>query len=49
MFPYAMVARQDNENLYLIYSDDLIHWDSGNLLMAPKYPWEFVQIGNCGS
>jgi len=44
-----MVARQDNENLYLIYSDDLIHWDSCNLLMAPKYLWEFVQIGNCDS
>jgi predicted GH43/DUF377 family glycosyl hydrolase len=46
---YAMVARQDNENLYLIYSDDLYRWDGGSILMAPKYPWEFVQIGNCGS
>src|SRR5205814_9093643 len=24
---YAMIARQDNENLYLIYSDDLRTWD----------------------
>lgn len=46
---YAMVARQDNENLYLIYSNDLLHWEGGHVLMAPKYPWEFVQIGNCGS
>ncbi len=46
---YAMVARQDNENLHLIYSDDLHHWDSGEVLLGPKYPWEFVQIGNCGS
>ncbi|PPJ49044.1 glycosidase [Rhizobium sp. KAs_5_22] len=46
---YAMVARQDNENLYLIYSDDLYHWDGGEKLMSPKLPWEFVQIGNCGS
>jgi predicted GH43/DUF377 family glycosyl hydrolase len=46
---YAMVARQDNENLYLIYSDDLYSWESGQALLQPKYPWEFVQIGNCGS
>lgn len=46
---YAMIARQDNENLYLIYSDDLYTWESGELLMRPKFPWEFVQIGNCGS
>lgn len=46
---YAMVARQDNENLYLIYSDDLYTWNGGSILMAPEYPWEFVQIGNCGS
>ena len=26
---YAMIARQDNENLYLIYSDDLYTWDGG--------------------
>ena len=46
---YAMVARQDNENLYLIYSDDLYTWEGGRTLLRPKYPWEFVQIGNCGS
>lgn len=46
---YAMVARQDNENLYLIYSDDLHSWEGGRLLLKPEYPWEFVQIGNCGS
>jgi predicted GH43/DUF377 family glycosyl hydrolase len=46
---YTMVARQDNENLHLVQSEDLLHWDSGRPLMSPKYPWEFVQIGNCGS
>jgi predicted GH43/DUF377 family glycosyl hydrolase len=46
---YAMVARQDNENLHLIYSDDLYHWDSGEVLLRPHHPWEFVQIGTCGS
>jgi len=46
---YAMIARQDNENLYLIYSDDLYSWEGGRLFLQPEYPWEFVQIGNCGS
>lgn len=47
---YAMIARQDNENLYLIYSDDLHTWDDGgHAILKPEFPWEFVQIGNCGS
>ena len=46
---YAMIARQDNENLYLIYSDDLYRWDGGEAILKPQFPWEFVQIGNCGS
>jgi predicted GH43/DUF377 family glycosyl hydrolase len=46
---YAMIARQDNENLYLIYSDDLYCWNGGEAILKPRSPWEFVQIGNCGS
>jgi predicted GH43/DUF377 family glycosyl hydrolase len=46
---YAMIGRQDNENLYLIYSDDLSCWDGGQAIMKPLFPWEFVQIGNCGA
>jgi predicted GH43/DUF377 family glycosyl hydrolase len=46
---YAMIARQDNENLYLIYSDDVHTWDGGQAILKPEFPWEFVQIGNCGS
>ena len=44
-----MIGRQDNENLYLIYSDDLYCWQEGIAILSPKFPWEFVQIGNCGS
>jgi predicted GH43/DUF377 family glycosyl hydrolase len=46
---YAMIARQDSENLYLLYSDDLLHWEEGRQLMRPEFAWQFVQIGNCGS
>lgn len=46
---YAMIVRHDNENLYLIYSDDLHNWEGGEPILQPEYPWEFIQIGNCGS
>jgi len=46
---FAMIGRQDNENLYLIYSDDLYTWNGGRSILQPEYPWEFVQIGSCGS
>ncbi len=46
---YAMIGRQDGENLFYLRSDDLLHWDEGTPLLAPVYPWELVQMGNCGS
>ncbi len=46
---FAMIGRQDNENLHLIYSDDLYTWEGGQAFLQPQYPWEFVQLGNCGS
>ena len=46
---YAMIGRQDNENLYILYSDDLHVWNGGQLILQPKFPWEIVQVGNCGS
>ena len=46
---YAMLSRQDNENIYLMYSDLLHFWYTRQILLRPTYPWEFVQIGNCGS
>lgn len=47
---YLMVGRQDGKNLYLLRSENLTCWDDeGVLLMEPRYPWEFIQIGNCGS
>ena len=46
---YYMLGRQDGQNLFLLKSDDLLTWNAGTLLMEPKFPWEFIQIGNCGS
>lgn len=46
---YAMISRQDNENVFLMYSEHLHFWYSKQLILKPTYPWEFVQLGNCGS
>jgi predicted GH43/DUF377 family glycosyl hydrolase len=46
---YVTLGRQDNKNIWLNASDDLLHWESGAKLIEPRYPWEFVQMGNCGS
>jgi predicted GH43/DUF377 family glycosyl hydrolase len=46
---YFMLSRQDNENLWLTSSDDFSSWNGGEKIITPKWPWEFIQIGNCGS
>lgn len=46
---YAMAARLDNENLYYMESDDVLWWDNAERIQTPKFPWELIQIGNCGS
>ena len=45
---YAMIGRQDGETLSYIESNDICEWSTGTRILAPRYPWEFVQIGNCG-
>ncbi len=46
---YAMLSRQDDENILLMYSDNIHFWQTPSLLLAPAQPWEFVKIGTCGS
>jgi predicted GH43/DUF377 family glycosyl hydrolase len=46
---YAMLSRQDNENIYLMFSDNVHFWYERKVLLKPTFPWELVQIGNCGS
>ena len=46
---YAMISRQDNENIFLMYSDQLHFWYTKQIILKPTFPWEFVQLGNCGS
>jgi len=46
---YAMLSRQDNENIYLMFSDNIHFWNERQVLLRPTFPWELVQLGNCGS
>ena len=46
---YVMVSRQGGEKMSIMYSNDLYVWDEFKTLMEPLYPWEMVQLGNCGS
>jgi predicted GH43/DUF377 family glycosyl hydrolase len=46
---YAVLARVDGVNNYLMYSNNFYEWDNPVLIQEPRYPWEFTQIGNCGA
>jgi predicted GH43/DUF377 family glycosyl hydrolase len=46
---YVMLGRQDAENIYVMFSDHLHFWHTTQLILEPRFPWEFIQLGNCGS
>jgi len=46
---YAMLSRQDNENIYLMFSDNVHFWNERQVLLKPEFSWELIQLGNCGS
>lgn len=45
----AMLSRQDDENILLMYSDNIHFWQAPQQLLCPAQPWEFIKLGNCGS
>ena len=46
---YVMLSRQDGENNHIMFSDNIHFWQETEIIQEPEYPWEFIQIGNCGS
>ncbi|MFO7884534.1 MAG: glycoside hydrolase family 130 protein [Desulfobacteraceae bacterium] len=46
---YAMLSRQGGENNHIMFSDNLHFWQTSQVIQEPEQPWEFIQIGNCGS
>jgi predicted GH43/DUF377 family glycosyl hydrolase len=46
---FAMLSRQDDESIFLMYSDNIHFWNERQLLIKPAFPWELIKIGNCGA
>lgn len=46
---YVMLSRQDNENLFIMFSDSPHHWSNPQIIFRPTAMWESVKVGNCGS
>lgn len=46
---YVMLSRQDGENNRIMFSGHLHFWQESSIIQEPAYPWEFIQLGNCGS
>jgi len=46
---YAMLCRIDGASNYISYSDNINIWRKVKLIQKPKFPWDLVQVGNCGS
>ncbi len=46
---YAALSRQDNENNYLMLSENVRFWHETERIQIPERPWELTQLGNCGS
>ena len=46
---FVVASRLDGENIYLLRSDNIHFWNESKLVHQPRYPWEFIQVGNCGS
>jgi predicted GH43/DUF377 family glycosyl hydrolase len=44
-----MLGRQDGRSLSLMASDRPERWETARVLLEPCFPWEFIQLGNCGS
>ncbi|HXF09501.1 MAG TPA: glycoside hydrolase family 130 protein [Desulfuromonadaceae bacterium] len=46
---YAMISRQDDENILIMFSNNIHFWAEPKVLLSPAQPWEFIKMGNCGS
>jgi predicted GH43/DUF377 family glycosyl hydrolase len=46
---YVMLSRQDGENNRIMFSDNIHFWQESEIIQEPEQPWEFLQVGNCGS
>ncbi len=46
---FVMLSRQDGQNNHIMFSDNIHFWQKFRIIQEPERPWEFIQVGNCGS
>lgn len=46
---YVMLCRSDGVSNSISFSDNITVWRKSSFLQRPQFPWELVQMGNCGS
>jgi predicted GH43/DUF377 family glycosyl hydrolase len=46
---YVMLSRQDDQNLFIMFSESPHYWSDPCIILRPKEMWEYSKIGNCGS
>ncbi|MFY7653181.1 MAG: response regulator, partial [Chitinophagaceae bacterium] len=46
---FVMLARIDGVNNFIMYSNNINLWGEAIKIQSPSFPWEFIQVGNCGS
>ncbi len=46
---YVITSRQDTENIFIMTSNNLYNWNDAKVIKMSEHPWEFIQVGNCGS
>lgn len=46
---YAMISRVKGQQMCILSSDDIRFWHGAQTIGYSLEPWEFVQVGNCGS
>jgi predicted GH43/DUF377 family glycosyl hydrolase len=46
---FVALSRLDNENNYLMASDNIHFWHDSEKIQTPASPWEITQLGNSGS
>lgn len=45
---YAMLARIDGYNNYIMFSDRITLWSNPIKIQEPQFDWNLTQVGNCG-
>lgn len=45
---FVALGRADRENIRILRSRRIRHWERHEIVYRPEAPWELIQVGNCG-